>query len=75
MAEHKEYSISIPRSNCLEYCEGNKKMFVEVDLREKTFDLSLNMITHWEKPYDDIEIGLDKKKDSFIRFFYLCFSF
>ena len=62
MAEHKEYSIDVPHFYCLEYREGDKKMFVEVDFRERFFDLSLKLITHWEKPYDNIEIGIDEKK-------------
>ena len=58
----KGYKIDIPHFYCLEYCEGEKKMFVEMDFRESTFVLMPSLITHWEKPYESIKIDIREKK-------------
>lgn len=62
MDNHKEYSIKVPHFYCLEYCESDKKMIVEMDFREVYFFLTPRLITHWEKPYDDIKIDIEEKK-------------
>ena len=58
----KGYKIGIPHFYCLEYCEGDKKMFVEMDFRESFSILDPILITHWEKPYECIEIDISEKK-------------
>ena len=59
---NKEYSIDVPHFYCLEYCEADKRMIVEMDFREDIYMLSTELITHWEKPYDDIKIEDTEKK-------------
>ena len=46
---NKEYSIDVPHFYCLEYCEADKRMIVEMDFREDIYMLSTELITHWEK--------------------------
>ncbi len=61
--DNKTYSIDVPHFYCLEYREADKKMFVEMDFREDIFILSTDLITHWEKPYENIRIeDKDKKR-------------
>lgn len=62
MAEYKEYQIDVPHFYCLEYYEGDKKMIVEMDFREDYFLLNPQLITHWERPYENIHINMDEKK-------------
>lgn len=62
MGEDKEYRVKVPHFYCLEYYEGDKKMIVEMDFREEYFFLAPQLITHWESPYENINIGMDKKK-------------
>ncbi len=62
MNGHKEYSIKIPHFYCLEYCEGDKKMYVEMDFREDYFFLETRLINHWEKPHENIKIDHNDKK-------------
>ncbi len=57
-----EYRIEVPHFYCLEYYEEEKKMIVEMDFREDYFLLSSQLITHWEKPYESIEIKESDKK-------------
>lgn len=47
---------------CLEYYEDDKKLTVELDFREEYFVLKPQLITRWEKPYENIDIGIDEKK-------------
>ncbi len=61
MSNSKGYSINVPHFYCLEYCEEDKKMIVEMDFREDYFFLSLKLIAHWEKPYDTIIIEDEEK--------------
>ena len=42
--------------------QDDKKLIVEMDFREGYFVLSPQLITHWEKPYENIDIGIDEKK-------------
>lgn len=62
MGDKKEYSIKVPHFYCLEYYEGDKKMIVEMDFREDYFFLNSKLITHWEKPYDNIKISDNERK-------------
>lgn len=62
MDNNKEYFVKVPHFYCLEYFEGEKKMIVEMDFREDYFYLAPQLITHWEKPYDDVEITIEERK-------------
>lgn len=62
MFKFNNYSIDVPHFYCLEYYENDKKMIVEMDFREGYFFLNPQLITHWESPYEHIEIGMDEKK-------------
>lgn len=62
MNNDKEYYIKVPHFYCLEYYEGEKKMIVEMDFREGYFILDPLLITHWEKPYENIEVDINDKK-------------
>lgn len=62
MDNSKEYKIKVPHFYCLEYYEADKKVIVEMDFREDYFYLSPQLVTHWEKPYDDIEIDIEERK-------------
>lgn len=62
MDNSKKYSIKVPHFYCLEYFENDKKMIVEMDFREDYFYLTPQLITHWEKPYDDIIINIEERK-------------
>ena len=57
-----EYRIEVPHFYCLEYYEEDKKMIIEMDFREDYFILDDHLITHWEKPYDNIIIDINEKK-------------
>ena len=62
MNNNEEYRIKVPHFYCLEYYEGDKKMIVEMDFREDYFYLTPQLITRWEKPYDNINIEAEEKK-------------
>ena len=62
MNNNEEYRIKVPHFYCLEYYEGDKKMIVEMDFREDYFYLTPQLITRWEKPYDNINIEAKEKK-------------
>lgn len=62
MNDNTKYSIKVPHFYCLEYFEGDKKMIVEMDFREDFFHLTSQLITHWEKPYDNVKIDTEEKK-------------
>lgn len=62
MDNSKAYSINVPHFYCIEYCEDDKKMIVEIDFREDYFYLSPQLITYWEEPYDKIKIESEEKK-------------
>ena len=68
MTGHKEYSIVVPHFYCLEYSEDDKKLIVDMDFREGYFVLSPQLITHWEKPYENIDIGINEKKKNIIEY-------
>lgn len=57
------YRIEVPHFYCLEYYEEDKKMIVDIDFREDCFILEPQLITHWEKPYEEQIISeVDKKR-------------
>lgn len=58
----KEWDIKVTNVYCFEYYEGDKKMVVGLDFREPIYQLSPQMIKHWEKPYEDVEITSGDKK-------------
>ena len=62
MSNDKEYRIKVPHFYCLEYYEGDKKMNIEMDFREDYFFLGKKLITHWEKPYENMQIEVDEKE-------------
>ena len=62
MNNNEEYRIKVPHFYCLEYYEGDKKMIVEMDFREDYFYLTPQLITRWEKTYDNINIEAKEKK-------------
>jgi len=57
----KNYYIKIPHFYSFEYYEGDKKMVIELDFRDKILYLDADMITKWEKPFDDLEISREGK--------------
>ncbi|MBD5480204.1 MAG: hypothetical protein HDR08_09770 [Lachnospiraceae bacterium] len=63
MNNFQKYSIKIPHFYCLEYYEGEKKMVIEMDFREDYFLLEPKLITHWEKPYEDVIVDTGKKRE------------
>lgn len=58
---NKDYYIEIPHFYSFEYYEGEKKMIIELDFRDKVLYLEPDMITKWEKPYDELEIPYEEK--------------
>jgi hypothetical protein len=57
----KDYYIKIPHFYSFEYYEGDKKMVIELDFRDRILYLDADMITKWEKPFDDLEISHEEK--------------
>ena len=53
--------IKVPHFYSFEYFEGDKKMFIELDFRDRILYLTPTMITKWEKPFDDLEISPEEK--------------
>ena len=63
MESNMIYRIEVPHFYCLEYYEEDKKMIVDIDFREDCFILEPQLITHWEKPYEEQIISeVDKKR-------------
>ena len=58
---NKDYYIEIPHFYSFEYHEGDKMMIIELDFRDRVLYLEPDMITKWEKPYDDLEITYEEK--------------
>lgn len=57
----KEWYIKTPHFYCLEYNEGEKKLIVDLDMRDRVHYLHPRLIGHWEKPYEDVEITVEDK--------------
>lgn len=57
----KDYYIKIPHFYSFEYYDGDKKMVIELDFRDRILYLDADMITKWEKPFDDLEISHEEK--------------
>lgn len=61
----EKYRISILHFNCLEYEDllNNKKMIIDIDLRDKYKIVSLDCLSNWDVPYEneiiDEEIKLE----------------
>jgi hypothetical protein len=57
----KDYYIKIPHFYSFEYYEGDKKMIIELDFRDRILHLDIDLITKWEEPFDDLEISREEK--------------
>ena len=57
----KNCYIKIPHFYSFEYYEGDKKMIIELDFRDKILYLTPTMITRWEKPFNDLKISREEK--------------
>jgi len=57
----KDYYIKIPHFYSFEYYEGDKKMIIELDFRDRILHLDIDLITKWEKPFDNLEISREEK--------------
>lgn len=55
------YKVIIEHFYRVKYIEDCKSMSIEIDLREPYFEFSLDIITHWDPPYEK-EIITDKAK-------------
>ncbi len=53
--------IKVPHFYSFEYFEGDKKMVIELDFRDRILYLTPTMITKWEKPFDELEIPHEEK--------------
>lgn len=53
--------IKVPHFYSFEYFEGDKKMIIELDFRDRILYLTPTMITKWEKPFDGLEISNEEK--------------
>ena len=56
------YDISIPHFYCLEYREGGRVMFFEIDFRDPVIYLDETLITAWEAPFSAESIASEEKK-------------
>lgn len=57
----KDYYIKIPHFYSFEYYQGDKKMIIELDFRDRILHLDIDLITKWEKPFYDLEISREEK--------------
>lgn len=46
----------------MEYSEDDKKMIVYIDFRDPIIELSMGYITHWEPPYEKLDISIEDKQ-------------
>ncbi len=53
--------IKVPHFYSFEYYEGDKKMVIELDFRDRVLYLTPTMITKWEKPFNATEISYEEK--------------
>ena len=61
MDENKEYTIKIPHFYCMEYYEDNKRIVIDIDMRDTVLYLHPGLIEHWESPYEKVEIEFHDK--------------
>jgi hypothetical protein len=57
----RNYYIKVPHFYSFEYYEGDKKMVIELDFRDRTLYLEPDLITKWEEPFDHLEITCEDK--------------
>ena len=57
----KDFYIQVPHFYSFEYYEGNKKMIVELDFRDRVLYLETSLLKNWEKPYEDIVLSHEEK--------------
>lgn len=57
----KDYFIEIPHFYSFVYHEGDKKMVVELDFRDRVLYLATSLLTKWEEPFEELEISYEKK--------------
>lgn len=58
---NKDYYIKTLHFYSFEYHEGDKMMIIELDFRDRVLYLEPDLITKWEKPYDELEISYEEK--------------
>ena len=70
----KSYEIKVLHYHCMEYYEDNKKLIIDIDLRDPKMYLNKELIEYWEAPYENINIDeqhkkhiLENLKDHFLR--------
>ena len=52
-----EYRIELPHIYQIEYIEGEKRMLVEVDLREPVITYGKSLLNGWEEPFENVPIS------------------
>lgn len=57
----KDYSINVNHFYSFEYCEGDKKMVIDLDFRDRFLILTPTLITKWQEPYESLEISYEDK--------------
>ena len=57
----KAYFIKTLHFYSFEYHEGDKTMVIELDFRDRILYLDTDLITKWEKPYNEMEITHEDK--------------
>lgn len=66
----KDYIVDIFGVDILKYKEGNHRMTIEeMDFREPVVEFSRVMIKQWDPPYQNEEIGLEKKEQIFLNIY------
>lgn len=60
--KNRKFEARIPHFYCMEYYEKGKKMILYIDFRDPVLDFSMEYITHWEPPYEDIVLSPRDKK-------------
>ena len=58
----KSYEIKAPHYHCMEYYEDDKKMIIDIDLRDSKMYLNKELIENWEAPNKNINIDEQHKK-------------
>ena len=58
----KSYEIKVPHFYYMEYYEGDKRMIIDIDLRDPKIYLHKKLIGNWEVPYENINIDEQHKR-------------